>query len=176
MWRVGLLAAIIILTCAALVACGGGDSQSNLSEPTTVQKAPADGSAGTDSTEQAAQVETGVSGMPAEFPSDIPVHPGTVTAYDPMVVTESTTVHQLTVESVASFDEVIAWYKTQLPAGWAVGFLKESGERGSREGKIALNGGDYAPANADRLGGGLLIGVFERDTTEIVITVTVNTP
>jgi hypothetical protein len=134
-----------------------------------VRNASAAEGAGTDSTQGGAQggakAETAVSGMPAEFPSDVPVHPGTVTAYDPMEVTESTTVHQLTVESAASFDDVIAWYKTQLPAGWSVGFLKESGESGSREGKIALNGGSYAPANPDRLGGGLIIGVFEGDTT-----------
>ncbi len=114
--------------------------------------------------------------MPAGFPSDVPVHPGTVTAYDPMVVTESTTVHQLTVESVASFDDVIAWYKTQLPAGWTVGFVATEGESGSRESKIALNGGNYAPASPDGMGGGVLVGVFEGDTTSIVSTVTVMAP
>jgi hypothetical protein len=160
-YRVGLLSVVIVLACAALFGCGGGDDQTSLTESTTVQNE----GAGTDTSQDGAQPETEVSGMPAEFPSDIPVHPGTVTAYDPMEVTESTTVHQLTVESVASFDDVIAWYKTQLPAGWSVGFLKESGESGSREGKIALNGGSYAPANPDRLGGGLIIGVFEGDTT-----------
>ncbi len=174
--RIILLAAAIVLACATLFGCGGGDGQSDLSVATTVQ----DESAGTDSTQNGAQTgaqaETEVAGMPAEFPADVPVHPGTVTAYDPMVVTESTTVHQLTVESVASFDNVIEWYKTQLPAGWSVGFLEESGDGGSREGKVALNGGNYAPASSSGLGGGVLIGVFEGDKTEIVVTVTAMAP
>ena len=174
--RVGLLAMIIVLATAALFGCGGGDDQSNLGEPTTLQS----GGTGTDSTQNGAQTETQaeteVSGMPAGFPSDVPVHPGTVTAYDPMEVTETTTVHQLTVESVASFDDVLAWYETRLPAGWSVGFLEKSGDSGSREGKIALNGGSYTPASPDGNGGGVLIGVFEGDKTEIVVTVTVMAP
>lgn len=169
--RVSFLAAIIILACAALVACGGGDDQSGLSEPTTVQSE----SATTDSTQDGAPAETEVSGMPAEFPSDVPVHPGTVAGYEPMKVTESTTVHQLTVESTASFDDVMEWYETQLPAGWSVGFLEEDGD-GGQEGKIALNGGSYAPASADGLGGGVIVGVFEGDRTRIVTTVTVMAP
>jgi hypothetical protein len=179
--RAGLLAAIIMLVCGALLGCGGGDDQSGPGEPTTKQSQ----SAGTDSGQDAApadtqasdsssgadgaQAETEVSGMPAEFPADVPVHPGTVTAYEKTEVTESTTVHQLTVESVASFDDVIAWYETQLPAGWSVGFFETEGG----EAKIALNGGSYAPANPDGRGGGVLIGVFEGDKTRIVTTVTV---
>jgi hypothetical protein len=180
MWRVGLLAAIVTLACAALVACGGGDDQSNPGEPTTVRNASADEGAGTDSTQGGAQsgakAETEVSGMPAGFPSDVPVHPGTVTAYVPTEVTESTTIHQLTVESAASFDDVMAWYKTQLPTGWSVGFVATEGEKGSREGKIALTGGSYTPASPDGKGGGVIVGVFESDTTEIVSTVTVMAP
>jgi hypothetical protein len=170
--RVGLLVVFITLVGAALFGCGSGDDQSNISEPTTVQNEGAT----TDSSQDEAQAETEVSGMPAEFPSDVPVHPGTVTGYDPMEVTESTTVHQLKVESAASFDDVIAWYNTQLPLGWSVGFLEEDGESGSREAKIALNGGTYTPASPDGLGGGVIIGVFEGDTTRIVTTVTVMAP
>jgi hypothetical protein len=183
MRRVGLLAVVIMMACVALVGCGGGDDQSAPGEPTTVQNETAvtdssDGAQAETVTSGAdgARVETGVSGMPDGFPADVPVHPGTVTAYDPMEVTESTTVHQLTVESAASFDDVIAWYKTQLPAGWSVGFLETEGDSGSREGKIALNGGSYTPASADGLGGGVLIGVLEGDKTEIVCTVTVMAP
>jgi len=169
-WRhIGWLVAIVILASTVVLGCGGGDDQSDPAEPaaTTTQT---DSAAQTDG---AAQTETEVTGMPAGFPGDVPVHPGTVTAYDPMEVTESTTVHQLTVESMTSFDDVISWYESQLPEGWSVGFLEQEGEDGSREGKIALNGGDYAPASPDGRGGGVIVGVFEGDTTQIVTTVTV---
>ncbi len=166
MWR-ALVVLIVALALVALPGCGG-DDESGLDRPSTEENESAD--TGT------AQVETEVSGRPAEFPNDVPVHPGTVTAYDPMAVTESTTVHQLTVESAASFDDVIAWYETELPAGWSVGFLEQDGESGSREGKVALNGGSYTPASPEGLGGGVIIGVFEGDTTQIVTTVTVMAP
>lgn len=163
-WRhIGWLVAIVILASTVVLGCGGGDDQSDPAEP----------AATTTQTDSAAQTETEVTGMPAGFPGDVPVHPGTVTAYDPMEVTESTTVHQLTVESMTSFDDVISWYESQLPEGWSVGFLEQEGEDGSREGKIALNGGDYAPASPDGRGGGVIVGVFEGDTTQIVTTVTV---
>jgi len=171
-WRVGVLAAIIALMCMALFGCSGADNQGNVGKPTTGQTK----TAGTDSGQNGAQAETEVSKMPAGFPSDVPVHPGTVTAYDPIKVTASTTVHQLTVESAASFDDVIAWYKTQLPAGWSVGFLKQDGESGSREGKISLTGGSYTPADPDGQGGGVIIGILEGDTTKVVTTVTEMAP
>ncbi|MDO8848259.1 MAG: hypothetical protein Q7W51_07745 [Coriobacteriia bacterium] len=170
MWR----ASVVLIVALALVALPGcaGDDESGLDQPSATQNESAETGTGQDQ----AQAETEVSGRPAEFPNDVPVHPGTVTAYDPMAVTESTTVHQLTVESAASFDDVIAWYETELPAGWSVGFLEQDDESGGREGKIALNGGSYTPASPEGLGGGVIIGVFEGDTTQIVTTVTVMAP
>ncbi len=171
MWRASVVL-IVALALAALPGCGGGDDESGLDQPSTAQNEGAE----TGTAQGESEAETEVSGRPAEFPGDVPVHPGTVTAYDPMAVTESTTVHQLTVESAASFDDVIAWYESELPAGWSVGFMEQDGESGSREGKIALDGGSYTPASPEGLGGGVIIGVFEGDTTQIVTTVTVMAP
>jgi hypothetical protein len=180
-YRFGLLAAIVLLASVVLFGCGGGDDQSAAGASTTVKggqgaattQSPATASSETTEaitpTSGGAAAETGVSGMPAEFPADVPVHPGTVTAYNPMKVTDTTTVHQLTVQTTASFDDVIAWYKSQLPSGWSVGYL----EAEDGQGWIALNGGSYAPANPDRKGGGVLVGVSTGDKTEIVVTVTV---
>ena len=177
--------AIVMLMSVALFGCGGGDDQTGSdgtsstaaqTQTTATDSGPDQTQAPTTSTEGGAPVETEVIGMPDGFPSDVPVHPGTVTAYDPMEVTETTTVHQLTVESAASFDDVVAWYETQLPAGWSVGFLEKDGDKGSREGKIALNGGAYAPASPEGMGGGVIIGVFEGGKTQIVTTVTVMAP
>ncbi|MBN1629311.1 MAG: hypothetical protein JW990_06095 [Thermoleophilia bacterium] len=194
LWRVYPLAAIFILVSTAVVGCGGADDQDGTggvtsttaqTQTTTMESDQDEPQAGTTSiasntpttsTAGVAQAETDVSGMPDGFPTDVPVHPGTVTAYDPMEVTETTTVHQLTVDSTASFDNVIAWYESQLPAGWSVGFLEQEGESGNREGKIALTDGDYSAASPDGRGGGVIIGVFEGDTTQIVTTVTVMAP
>ena len=117
--------------------------------------------------------ETDVSGMPEDFPSDVPVHPGTVTAYEPMQVTDSTTVYQLSVESNATFDKVTEWYQNSLPAGWSVGYFEDLDGEGT-EAKIALDGGSYTPADPGGVGGGVLVGVDTLDeTTLIVTTVTV---
>lgn len=121
--------------------------------------------------------ETGLAeSLPDGFPADVPVHPGTVTAYEAIQVTDAATVHQLTVETAASFDEVLSWYQNHLPAGWSVGFQEVEGLTGAREGKIALTGGTYAPADPGGMGGGVIIGLFEAVTTEIVTTVTVMVP
>lgn len=167
LWRVGLAGMILALMLTMLPACSSGDTTESDTSPATQSE-----SADTSTEEAAKPVETEVTGMPAEFPADVPVHPGTVTAYEPTEVTASTTVHQLTVESSASFDEVVAWYENELPQGWSVGFLEQKDESG-REGKIALNGGTYTPASENGLGGGVLVGVFEGDATQIVTTVTV---
>lgn len=169
MWRIFCAALALTLVLAVLPGCSASDDQTGSGSATTTQDEPAE----TDSGQATEPAETEVSGMPAEFPADVPVHPGTVTAYDPMAVTDSTTVHQLTVESSASFDDVIAWYESELPAGWSVGFLETEEGSAGLEGKIALNGGSYTPASEDGLGGGVIIGVFEGDTTQIVTTVTV---
>ncbi len=169
LWRVGLAAAILALMLTLLPACSSGDDQAaDTAEPATEQSE----SAAAETEPASEPAETEVTGMPAEFPADVPVHPGTVTIYEPMEVTDSTTVHQLTVESSASFDDVIAWYENELPQGWTVGYLEQDDASG-REAKIALNGGNYTPASEDGLGGGVLVGVFEGDTTQIVTTVTV---
>ena len=188
--RVYWLVAVFIFVSAAIAGCGGGDDQDGAGGTTSTiaqtqttaaesgQDEPQAGTtsaasdAPTASTEGGAQSETEVIDLPDGFPSDVPVHPGTVTAYDPMEVTETMTVHQLTVESVASFEDVIAWYESELPAGWSVGFLEKEGG----EAKVALNGGSYTPASPDGRGGGVIIGVFEGDKTQIVTTVTVTAP
>jgi hypothetical protein len=172
----------VLTVSLVLVGCGGSAEGGKVS--TTVKSAATTESAATDNSDTTAaaetteasageqgggQAETEVSGMPAEFPADVPVHPGTVTVYDPMKVTDSTTVHQLTVETTASLDDVVEWYKTKLPEGWSVGFA----ETKDGEAKIALNGGDYTPAKADTKGGGVLVGVSSGDKTIIVVTVTV---
>ena len=182
MCRVGLMGAFFVLASAVLFGCGGGSGQTGNTDSTTAQStttAPSvitarnqttlqSGTTFADSGQNGAQVETAVSGMPADFPADIPVHPGTVTAYDKTEVTKSTTVHQLTVKTTASLADVIAWYKTQLPAGWSVGFLEEK----DGQAKIALNGGSYAPASPEGRGGGVIIGLFEGDGTQIVTSAT----
>jgi hypothetical protein len=158
---------VSMLVVLSVAACGGTDT------------AGTDTSAGSGDTpaEQAAEQPvtrgTEVVGMPAEFPSDVPVHPGTVTEYDPIEVTENSTVHQLYVESQASFDDVVAWYQDSLPAGWSVGYFEDVDDEGI-EAKIALDGGDYTPADPEGVGGGVLVGVFANDdATLIVTTVTV---
>jgi hypothetical protein len=174
-YRVGLVVVILVLVSAVAVGCGGDDpggggtattqSEATMQDQTTQRSE----TTAVDSGQGEAQVETEVTGMPADFPSDIPVHPGTVTAYEKIDVTESMTVYQLTVNTRASLDDVMEWYQTQLPAGWSVGFSEKDGD----EAKIALNGGDYAPADPDGGGGGVIVGVFAGDTTEIVTTATV---
>jgi hypothetical protein len=159
---------LTVLLATSLAACGGSDAdESNTdasSQDTATTGSPAD---------QDTPAETEVVGMPAEFPADVPVHPGTVTEYDPIGVTESSTVHQLYVESKASFDDVVAWYRNDLPAGWSVGYFESEDNQGM-EAKIALDGGDYTPADPEGVGGGVLVGVFANDdATLIVTTVTV---
>jgi len=177
MFRFGLLAAMLVLASVVLFACGGGDDQSSAGASTTAQTQTtaqdgttlASESTATTAEEAATEAETEVSGMPGEFPKDVPVHPGTVTAYEPVKATDTTTVHQLTLVTAASMDDVIEWYKTKLPSGWSVGFLEEK----DGQAKIALNGGSYTPADPDGMGGGVLLGLQEGDKTTIVITVTV---
>jgi hypothetical protein len=154
-YRFGLTAAVILMASTMLLGCGGAGDQSSIGEPTTVKNG--------------SPAETELTGKPADFPSDIPVHPGTVTSYEKTEVTKSDIVHQLTVETTASLDDVVVWYQTKLPIGWSVSFS----EVGDGEAKIALSGGSYAPASPDGLGGGVIIGVFQGDKTEIAITVTV---
>jgi hypothetical protein len=107
--------------------------------------------------------------MPTGFPSDVPVHPGTVVAYDPIQVTDTTTVHQLSVETAASFEDVTGWYQTALPAGWSVGYFEDVDDEGA-EAKIALDGGDYTPADPDGVGGGVLVGVQAYESTTLIVT------
>jgi hypothetical protein len=99
-----LLVGVFVLASAGLLGCGGGDDQGNIASSTTVQNETTAQSetSQTDSSQDGAQVETEISGIPVEFPSDAPVHPGVVTAYEATKVTESTTVHQLTVRTTAS--------------------------------------------------------------------------
>jgi hypothetical protein len=185
MGRIALIAAFFVVAGVALLGCGGGDKDDVAGATTTQDQTTLQGGttapdqttlATASTTADAAQAEepaeTEVAGMPAEFPTDIPVHPGKVTAYEHTKVTDTTTVHQLTVKTASSFDEVIEWYKTKLPAGWSVGFI----EVDDGEAKIALNGGDYAPASPDGRGGGVIIGILEGDTIEIVTTATVMAP
>jgi hypothetical protein len=178
MGRIALIAAFFVVASVALLGCGGG-GQDDVAETATTQHqtslqsgttAPETTTADAGQAEEPAETE--VAGMPAEFPTDIPVHPGKVTAYEHTKVTNTTTVHQLTVRTASSFDEVVEWYKTKLPAGWSVGFIEVK----DGEAKIALNGGDYAPASPDGRGGGVIIGVLEGDTIEIVTTATVMAP
>ncbi|MDF1543423.1 MAG: hypothetical protein P1P71_09960 [Anaerosomatales bacterium] len=166
--RRGTLLFIAALLVSSLSACGGSDADeadtggssqgAATTEPVSDPETPA---------------ETEVVGMPAGFPADVPVHPGTVTEYDPIAVTDTSTVHQLYVESQSSFDDVVAWYQTSLPSGWSVGYFESEDNQGM-EAKIALDGGDYTPVDPEGVGGGVLVGVFENDdATLIVTTVTV---
>ena len=176
--RFGLLVAIMMLASAVLFACGGGDDENGSAASTTVKDgttvqspttAQSETTEASTDTSAETQTETEVTGMPDGFPSDVPVHPGTVTAYEPMEITETTTVHQLTVQTAASYEDVLEWYQSRLPEGWSVGFF----ENEDGEAKIALNGGDYTPANPDGNGGGVLVGVMEGSKTTFVVTVTV---
>lgn len=176
--RFGLLVAIMLLASVALVACGGGDDENGsgasttMKNGTTVQSQTTAQSATTEAnteTSAGAPAETEVTGMPDGFPSDVPIHPGTVTAYEPMEVTDTTTIHQLTVQTTASYGAVLDWYQSELPAGWSVGFFEDE----DGEAKIALNGGDYTSANSDGNGGGVLIGVMDGSKTTFVVTVAV---
>lgn len=157
---------VSLLLIVSLTACGESDT----TEPDTGS------SSGDASAEQQADqpgtAETEVVGMPAEFPQDVPVHPGTVTEYDLIGVTDFSTIHQLYVESKASFDDVVEWYQTSLPPGWSVGYF-ESRDRQGMEAKIALDGGDYPPADPEGVGGGVLVGVFDNDNATLIVT-TVN--
>lgn len=165
--RVALLILIALLV-ASLAACGGSDADESGTDTSSQDAATTESPS-----DQETPTETEVVGMPAEFPADVPVHPGTVTEYDPMDVTETSTVHQLYVESQASFDDVVAWYQNSLPSGWSVGYFESEDNQGM-EAKIALDGGDYTPADPEGMGGGVLVGVFDiDDVTLIVTTVTV---
>lgn len=192
MGRVGLMVAVFVLTSWVLLGCGGAEAQENGADSTTAQSqttvlngggAGDETPAGDENTGKSqpattasdpgeVQPETEVAGLPAEFPGDVPVHPGTVTNYEAIEVTESTTVYQLTVKTTASLDDVIEWYQNELPSGWSVGFLEKKG----REAKIALNGGDYTPADPNGRGGGVIIGLLAAEGTEILTTVTVVAP
>jgi hypothetical protein len=154
--RISLVRAILLATVFVFLGCGTSSDQNNVDEPTTAQQA-------------GARAQTEVSGLPADFPADVPLHPGTVTDYQKTEVTASATVYQLTIETTASLDDVVAWYQTQLPAGWSVGYS----EAGDGEAKVALTGGSYTPASPDGLGGGVIIGVLAGDKTQVVTTVTV---
>jgi len=152
MWRVGLVVAVLVLTSWALLGCGGAKAQEDGADSTTAQSQPPTTASDPGSGPGEFQAETEVVGLPAEFPADVPVHPGTVTNYEAIEVTESTTVYQLTVKTTAAIDNVIEWYQNELPSGWSVGFFEKEG----REGKIALNGGGYTPADPNGRGGALL--------------------
>ena len=159
---------MLALVLVSATGCGADSGESDAGTTTSSGDVPAEQEA-----DMPATAETEVSGMPDGFPADVPVHPGTVTGYEPMQVTDTTTVHQLTVESKASFEDVVDWYQTALPAGWSVGYFEDIDDEGV-EAKIALDGGDYTPASPDGLGGGVLVGVqADDDTTLIVTTVTV---
>jgi len=155
---------LTILLVASLAACGGSDSDESDTSASSQDAATTESS-----TDPETPAETEVIGMPAEFPADVPVHPGTVTEYDPMEVTENTTMHQLYVKSQASFDDVVAWYQNDLPSGWSVGYF-ESRDRQGMEAKIALDGGDYPPADPEGVGGGVLVGVFDNDDATLIVT------
>jgi hypothetical protein len=159
-----VLKAVIILglTLAVMTvpACGSADT----GESGEIEPAEENTPVGT-----GAAAETEVIGMPAGFPSDVPVHPGKVVAYDPIQVTDTTTVHQLSVETAASFDDVATWYQTALPAGWSAGYFENVGEQGV-EAKIALDGGGYTPADPDGVGGGVLVGVQAYESTTLIVT------
>ena len=162
----GVIVAASFLLVVSLAGCGesdtaGPDTGSSSGDAPAAQPA-----------EQPATAETEVAGMPAEFPADVPVHPGTVTEYDLIGVTDLSTIHQLYVESKTSFDDVVAWYQTSLPPGWSVGYF-ESRDRQGMEAKIALDGGDYPPADPEGVGGGVLVGVFDNDDATLIVT-TVN--
>jgi hypothetical protein len=45
--------------------------------------------------------------------ADVPLHRGTVVDYQKTEVTASATGYQLTIETTASLDDVVAWYQTQ---------------------------------------------------------------
>ena len=180
MGRIALIAAFFVMASIALLGCGGGDDKDDVAGATTTPRAarprltrppwrprrppptPARRRAGRDRGHRHA----------GRVPVGHPGAPGHGDGVREDEVTDTTTVHQLTVRTASSFDEVVEWYKTKLPAGWSVGFI----EVDDGEAKIALNGGDYAPASPDGRGGGVIIGVFEGDTTEIVTTATVMAP
>jgi len=169
--KVDLRRVVLFALAAALVVTLSGCGASQAESPDS--DGPASGTPAESADEASEPAETEVVGMPDGFPSDVPVHPGTVVEYDPMEVTDTTTVHQLKVESSASFDDVIKWYETSLPAGWSVGYLEDVDGEGI-EAKIALDGGDYAPASPEGMGGGVLVGVDAGgEKTLIVTTVTV---
>jgi hypothetical protein len=161
---------MLALVLVSVTGCGADSGESDTATGTATSSG--DVPAGQEA-ETPATAETEVSGMSDGFPADVPVHPGTVTGYEPMQVTDTTTVHQLTVESKASFEDVVDWYQNSLPTGWSVGYFEDIDDEGV-EAKIALDGGDYTPASPDGLGGGALVGVQADDgTTLIVTTVTV---
>ncbi|MFU8891228.1 MAG: hypothetical protein ACNA76_06165 [Anaerosomatales bacterium] len=166
--RRGAVLFIAALLVASLSACGGSAADdANTDEPSQ------DAATTEPAADSETPAETELVGMPAGFPADVPVHPGTVTEYDPIAVTDTSTVHQLYVESQSSFDDVVAWYQGSLPSGWSVGYFESEDNQGM-EAKIALDGGDYTPADPEGVGGGVLVGVFENDdATLIVTTVTV---
>jgi len=164
--RVALLV-LTVLLLASLAACGGSETGGTDTDASSQDTATNDSP-----DEQELPVETEVAGMPAEFPADVPVHPGKVTEYDLVGVTDFSTIHQLYVESQASFDDVVAWYQNELPPGWSVGYF-ESRDRQGMEAKIALDGGDYPPADPEGVGGGVLVGVFDNDDATLIVT-TVN--
>lgn len=168
--RTFLSRGVVLMASLLLVASLAGCGESGTAEPDTGSPggdAPAEQPA-----DPPAPAETEVIGMPAEFPADVPVHPGTVTEYDPIGVTDFSTIHQLYVESQASFEGVVAWYQNELPSGWSVGYF-ESRDRQGMEAKIALDGGDYPPADPEGVGGGVLVGVFDNDDATLIVT-TVN--
>ncbi len=168
--RIGSIVLAFALASALLTACGGDEKKSDTSSSSATESETGDNSG--DGGAPAAN-ETEVTGLPAEFPADVPVHPGTVVDSTITEITETATSYQISVDSQASYDDVVAWYQTMLPAGWSVGFFEEGDNyAGGREAKIALNGGDYTPAGEDGLGGGVLVGVVEGDVTRIFTTVT----
>jgi hypothetical protein len=162
--RRGAMLVLAALLTASLVACGGSDTDEGDTGASSQNAATTESS-----TDPETPAETEVIGMPAEFPADVPVHPGTVTEYDPMEVTENSTVHQLYVESQASFDDVVAWYQNSLPSGWSVGYFESEDNQGM-EAKISLDGGDYTPADPEGVGGGVLVGVFDNDNATLIVT------
>ena len=106
--RKGVLALVLALALVSVTAC---DTTDTTGPDSTEQP-------GSTPADQTSVPNTEVSGMPVGFPADVPVHPGTVTSYEPTQVTDTAMVHQLMVESQAPFDEVTKWYRTSLPAGW----------------------------------------------------------
>lgn len=151
------IALVISVVALSLAACGEGGETAETDDT------------GTNPGGAQSAAETEVLGMPAEFPADIPVHPGTVTSYEPTQVTDTTVVHQLYVESRASFAEVVQWYQTSLPADWSVGYFEDVDNEGD-EAKIALDGPGYTDADPEGVGGGVLVGVFANDDATLIVT------